>query len=234
MNEEERQPGVERVRELPREESHPLIHDVHREEAIDHGTLFYVKEYGSGAVVWRTILRESLPVLVLASLLSSLGGGTVLEHSKETIFALTPFLILLPALNDMIGDFGIIVSSRVSELCYQQDVADAWWREFEIRRLFAQVVVAATVTALATALAALSITAIGHDAVGPTFALRVVAVVVLDVLLLTSGVFVLAVLAGREAFRRGRDPNNFLIPITTSVADVLNILLLTGLILLFF
>lgn len=230
MTEKER---LEAVSKLQREKRHPLIYETHEEDEIHRGTLFYVKEYGTGAIVWRTILRESIAVMVLASLISSL-GGVAFEHAKETIFALTPFIILLPATNDMMGDFGIIVSSRFSELLYQQDIEATWWREPEIQRLFVQILTAAVITAVLTALLALGITVVGYSGVGTTFVVKVVGVVLLDTLVLVSTVFLVAVLSGLVVFRHEEDPNNFLIPITTAVADFLNIVLLTGLILFLF
>lgn len=223
---------LDRLREVPREDHHPLIGEVRSEEGLHPGTLFYVKEYGSGRSVTRTVLRESLPILVVASLFSSLGGGLALEHSKETLFALSPFIVLLPAMNDMIGDFGIIVSSRVAEHVYRDELRTAWWRDPEIHRLFAQVVSAALLSAVFVAVLALAITATRGDVATASFAVTVVGIVLLDTLILTTTVFVLAVLAGLATFKRGTDPNNVLIPITTSVADVLNVLLLTTLVVL--
>lgn len=224
---------LERIRGLQREKRHPLIQEIHEEEGLHKGTLFYVKEYGEGAIVWRTILRESLPVLLLASVISSVGGVT-LESAKVTIFALTPFVLLLPALNDMIGDYGIIVSARLSEIFYRREIDESWWRDRDIRRLFRQVVVAAGITSVFSTALALGITHWGYGPVGAIFAIKVVGGVMLHTLILIFVVFVIAILAGLVTYRRGHDPNNFLIPITTAIADLLNIVLLTVLVTLLF
>ena len=63
---------------------------------------------------WK-IMKESIKILILASLISSL-GGIGLESVNVKLIALLPLLILLPAMNDMIGDFGAIISSRISTM----------------------------------------------------------------------------------------------------------------------
>jgi cation transporter-like permease len=64
-------------------------------------------------------LRESLLVLVVTSLLSTI-GGIGFEALKEKFYLLPIILIALPALNDMIGDLGIILSSKFTTTIYLQ------------------------------------------------------------------------------------------------------------------
>ncbi|MGB9675390.1 MAG: hypothetical protein ACPLYW_02200, partial [Candidatus Nanoarchaeia archaeon] len=61
--------------------------------------------------VIKKILRESLVILIVASILSTI-GGIGLEALKTKFIFLIPLLILIPALNDAIGDFGVIISSK--------------------------------------------------------------------------------------------------------------------------
>ncbi|MFD1513415.1 magnesium transporter [Halomarina rubra] len=223
------EPQLDELRDIDRTERHPLIYDVSETQDISRGTLFYVKEYGRGAVVWRTIVRESLLVLILASLVSSV-GGLALEEFKTVLFALTPFVVLFPALNDMLGDLGIVISGRYSELLYRRDEMPPWWRDSALRRLFVQVLAAALVMVVVAVGGALSITTLGGTAPSGTTIGKIVLVVFLDVLFLVCVVFAVALLTGTIVYRRGEDPNNVLIPVTTAVADVLNIVVLVGLI----
>ncbi|MFH1294798.1 MAG: hypothetical protein ABIH90_02555, partial [Candidatus Aenigmatarchaeota archaeon] len=65
---------LEHIRRLKRKQYHPIIHTVHKTHKISKRTLFYIKEYGSDANVPRVIIRESLRILILASIISSVGG----------------------------------------------------------------------------------------------------------------------------------------------------------------
>ena len=62
-------------------------------------------------------VKKGLLVLIIMSFVSSL-GGTGLETVKSKLLLLTPLLIILPALNDMTGDFGSIIGSRYTTIIY--------------------------------------------------------------------------------------------------------------------
>ena len=51
---------------------------------------------------------------------------------------------------------------------------------------------------------------------------------------LTTGSGIFSIIAGLHFYRKGEDPNNFLIPITTSIADLSNMFILSILVVLFF
>lgn len=65
---------LERVRKVRRHEHHPVLHHVHRKYGISRKTLFYMKEYGPRSHVAHVIVRESLKILIIASVISSIGG----------------------------------------------------------------------------------------------------------------------------------------------------------------
>jgi len=54
------------------------------------------------------------------------------------------------------------------------------------------------------------------------------------VLVLVAILFLTSITAGLYFYRKGEDPNNFLIPITTSIADFGNMIVLTVLVILVF
>jgi mgtE-like transporter len=190
--------------------------------------LFYVKEYGPHANVPRTIIKESIKILLLASILSSF-GGLALENIKLLFISITPLIILLPALNDMIGDYGTIISARFSTALHEGKVGKKWWRNNEIRKLLWQIIIIAVITALLSSAIALII-----SQSSTTVAIRVLFVVLVDVLLLVSILAAVGMAAGLYFYRKGEDPNNFLIPISTSIADLGNMVILAALVLLIF
>lgn len=224
---------LKKLQKLKRKHYHPLIHEIHKKHNISKKTLFYVKEYGPHSNVPKTIIKESIRILLFASLISSL-GGLALENIKTFFVTIIPMIILLPVLNDMIGDYGTIVSSRFSTLLHEGMVKKEWWREIEVRKLFFQITAVSLITAIASLTVALILAGFSGYAVDVMVIFKVFFVVIIDVFMLVGILFVIAIFAGFHFYRKGEDPNNFLIPITTSVADFGNMVVLALLVLLFF
>lgn len=226
---------LKNLQKIQREKHHPLIHKLHHVHKFSKRTLFYVKEYGSQSNVPKTILKESIKIILFASIISSL-GGLALEEIKQIFISMIPLVILLPTLNDMVGDYGTIVSSRFSTMLHKGEVKKRVWQNPEIQKLFLQIVITAFLTAVVSAVSALGIAAVTES--GRTFtvlfAAKVFVITIIDVLILVLLLFVTAIGAGLYYYKKKEDPNNFLIPITTSVADLGNMLVLAVLVVLFF
>jgi len=138
---------LEKLRKVKRHHYHPLIHRIHRKHKISRKTLFYVKEYGPHSNVPRTIIKESLKILLFASILSSV-GGLALEQIRVLFVSIIPLVILLPVLNGMIGGYGTIVSSRFSAMLHEGRVRGAWWKNQQLKKLFVQLFVIAVIMTL--------------------------------------------------------------------------------------
>lgn len=225
--------SFQKLRKVRKKSLHPLVHTLHRRHKVSRKTLFYMKEYGPQTNVARTIIRESIKILLLASILSSIGGLT-LEQIKPLFLSIAPLIILLPALNDMVGDYGAIVSSKCSNMIYEGSLRGRRWATKELRKLFLQILVLAVLTAIITALASLGIAWLAGAASPVWTAVKIFLIAVADSLLLVCLLFLVAVFGGLHFYRKGEDPNNFLIPIATSVADFGNMILLSLLVILFF
>ncbi len=209
------------------------MHEIHKQHKISKKTLFYVKEYGPHSHILHNILRESIKILLLASILSSLGGFG-LEQIKTIFLSITPLLILLPALNGLIGDLGTVVSANLSTLLHEGKIGSHWHKNPELRKLFVQLMLVAFFFSLIGSAIAIGISyaSSGEFALGT--AIKIFLVAILDVVGLVALLFLVAILAGLHFYRKGEDPNNFLIPITTSVADFGNMIVLSGLVIFFF
>ena len=218
---------------IQRRKHHPLIHEIHEKHKLSKRTLFYVKEYGPHSNVPRTIVKESLKVLLFASLLSSLGGFT-LEGIKEVFVTIVPLIILLPALNSMIGSYGSIISSKFTTLLHTGRLRGDWHKNAELRRLFLQVLLLSVITAFLTVIMAFLLSLASGFNLTLETALKVSFITGVDVILLVCILFLISITAGFYFYKRNEDPDNFLIPITTSIADFGNMLLLTGLVILLF
>ena len=224
---------LERLRRIKRSKHHPLLHKLHKRYKISRRTLFYVKEYGPHSNVPHTIIKESVKILLLASLVSAF-GGFALEQIRAIFISIAPLIILLPALNDMIGDFGTIISSRFATMLHEGKARGNLWVNGELKKLFAQIMLIALLMALIAASFAVFARGIPSFPIFVVPAMKIFFITITDALLLVITLFLTTILAGLYFFSKGEDPNNFLIPITTSIADFANMFLLAGLVILVF
>lgn len=224
---------LEQLREIEREKHHPLIHKIHKKYKISKKTLFYVKEYGSYKKVLRTIIKESIKILLLASILSSF-GGLALEYIKTVFISIMPLIVIMPTLNDMIGDYGSIISSRFSTMLHEGKIKKNVFVNKDIRKLFLQILIISILTTIITVVVALAVSYFSSYSINIPLILKIFLITLTDVILLVSILFLIAIFAGIYFFKKKEDPNNFLIPIATSVADFGNMLILSILIILFF
>ena len=208
-----------------RRKHHRLQHQLHRQFKISKATLFYIKEYGPHTHIAKTIIRESLKILLLASFFSSFGGAA-LERIKLAFVMIIPLTILLPTLNDMIGDFGTVISSRFSTMLHDGEIHIGDYFHPKLLKLIAQILLIALVAGTLSASLALLISVFHHVHLSFILIDKVFLITIIDVFVLISFLSGLAVVSGFYFFKKGEDPSNFLIPITTSVADFGNMLLL--------
>ena len=220
---------LEELRLIKRKKYHPLIHKLHKKHKISKKTLFYIKEYGPHSHVAKTIIRESIKILLFTSIISSLGGLS-LENIKTFFISITPLVILLPAMNNMIGSYGTIISSRFSTMLHEEKIKRKWWLNKELKELFMQVLIISVLTTLLSSLIALLISSFSSYTINLNIIYKILIISLTNTLIL----FLISVLGGIYIYKKQEDPNNFLIPITTSIADFGNMIILTILVLLFF
>lgn len=222
------------LHKIERKKHNRLIHHIHKKYNISKKTLFYVKEYGSRSHAFKNIIKESIKVLLFASIISSIGGFS-LEQIKSSFINIIPFIILIPVLNNMIGNYGTIVSSRFSTMLHENKIKkNSWWKNKELRTLLAQMLVIALITATINIVIAFIISRFSGYTFTSILFYKIAFICILDVLLLIFILFFIAITAGFYFYKRKEDPNNFLIPITTSVADFGNMIILSILIIIFF
>ena len=218
---------------LKRKKFHPELRKVHKEHKISKQTLFYIKEYGKNSNVSKTIIKESIKILILASVISSL-GGLALEQVRNSFLSIIPLLILLPSLNNVIGNYGTIISSRFSTMLYEDKIKGKLWKNSEVKKLFIQVTVLAVLCAIGSSLIAIGITSFSSEGISLQLAIKVFFIVLIDMVVITNVLFFVAIRAGIYIYRKKEDPSNFLIPLTTSVTDFANMAILALLIVLLF
>jgi mgtE-like transporter len=165
------------------------------------------------------IFRESVRILLVTSLISSIGGIGI-ESVKYKIIALLPFLILLPALNDLVGDFGSIVASKFTTLLYLKKVSRKDWMHAKpLHDLFTTVMCVAAVSAVYICGLAYAIAFIRGFPFNLLLLLEMLSISLLATVLLVFILFIVSIIGGLYVHKRGHDPDNYLIPIATSIAD---------------
>lgn len=211
----------------------PLQHEIRKKHKLSRRTVFYMKEYGPGTSVAGKIIRESLKILLLTSIISSTGGVS-LESIRSQLVVIPPVLIVLPALNDMIGDFGTIVASRFTTALFAGQIRGRWWHLHFLHRLLSIVSLVAVVSAVYIASLAILVSILSGFPVTFDVMVRLTYITLISTVLLVLLIFNLSVVGGLWIYKKGEDPNNFLIPITTSVADLGSLIVFAYLVTIFF
>lgn len=183
-------------------------------------------------IIWK-IFKESSKVLILASFISTF-GGIGLEAMKHKIILFVPFIILLPALNDMIGDFGTIVSSRFTTLLYLGKVGWHWRESEDVKTLIREVSIVAMISSVYIGIMAGLISYIKGYAISIIMLAKILLFSIMATAMLVSIIVIVAVIGGIVIYRKNSDPNNILIPLTTSFADLGSLLLFTIMLHIFF
>ena len=104
----------------------------------------------------------------------------------------------------------------------------------ELFELAVHLFIIASITAFMSAAISLLASGFSNYAVSAGTAVKIFVIAIVDVLALVALLVLTSVFAGLYFFDKKEDPNNFLIPITTSVADFGNMIVLALLVTLVF
>jgi len=165
--------------------------------------------------IFRKTLTEGVPAVFLTSLLGTF-GGIVLASLRKQIEERPSILVLYPALIDGLGDIGSIIGSTQTAklaLGYVQsfrkalkgtlvDLASVETAAFFMHMAFG---VAAFLLGLATGLS-------------PSLMLLILIALITN-LISFSFISLLSLATAIQTFKLGLDPDNFVIPLVTSVSD---------------
>lgn len=209
---------IRKIQKLGRRKFHPYLHRAHKKHRLSYRTLYYIKSYGQDRHVWHAIVKQSIKILILASIISTV-GGLGLENIQSKLILLMPLIILLPALNDMIGDFGTIVGSKFATMLFLKKVGNKWWKSEEVHKLITTVFMIAFIMSLYIGVLSSIVSVTQGFSLTYVLFFKVLLISIACTLLLIGIICAVAFAGGLYIFRKGEDPNNFLVPITTSVAD---------------
>jgi mgtE-like transporter len=168
----------------------------------------------------RRILLESYPVLALCTLIS-IAAGAMLNSSLDTLKRISIILWMVPVVNGAAGNIGSILGARLSSALHIGSIEPM----LRGQRLLRQNIIAAFIISLGTFLFA----AVLFFSVGVKLGFPLDRTLALTAAFLITGAFVsvltviVTIAFAFASFRGGLDPDNVVIPIMTSVMDVLGV-----------
>lgn len=181
----------------------------------------------------RKIFYQSLPPIIIASFLSSVGGIS-LSIVKGKVLLVLPLLILLPALNNMVGDYGTIIASKFTTWLYRGTIPSRWWKSKRLRGLLKNIFLIACLYSLLNAFLASLLSLYQGFSLTLSIFLRVTFVGLTTAATIVIFLSFLVVLVGIYLYQKRLDPDNYLIPFATALADLGALLVFGGLVQLLF
>lgn len=172
---------------------------------------------------FKKILKESILIVMISSIIGLI-SGTFLSVNKEILYSFPIILLILPSLNSLIGDISTVLTSRLSSHLYLGNLSPKIQKSDVLRKDFYGLGITILLSLIALIIIGYAVGfATDIQIVNP---LLIIAVIMLTIVILFGMIFILLFTSSIFLFRRGKDPNNFLIPLTTSLLDFLTPLLL--------
>jgi cation transporter-like permease len=167
---------------------------------------------------YKRILKESILIVIISSLFGLI-SGSVLSFNQEILYAFPVILLLNPALNSLIGDISIVLVSRLTTHLYIGTISPKIERSNRLKEDFIGLFITIILSIIFLLIIGYSFAFFTNvKIVNP---LLVGGVVLLTILILFLSLFISLFVTAIALFRRNKDPNNFLIPFVSSLADFL-------------
>jgi mgtE-like transporter len=164
------------------------------------------------------IVKESFIILIISSIMG-LVSGVVLSLNEAILYSIPIFILILPAINALIGDIATIMVSRLTTHLFIGIIPP----KVTVSDRLKEDLLGLLITLICGVFALLIIGYLivfftGMQIVNP---LLISLILMLTTLILFFFLFIVLFLGSIVLFKRGRDPNNYLIPIITSLIDFL-------------
>ncbi len=175
--------------------------------------------------VLRRIVRESVPVLLVASAID-IAAGVTIEQQLDHLIAYPALLVLVPPFLEDTGALGGVLSSRLSSKLHLGIIEPTARPQRAARIDFALILLLAVPVFVLLAVSADIVAwAFGMASPGP---LRMVAIALGGGLVSTFVAMVVAYYGAIVTVRLGLDPDNHGVPLLTSTLDLVGALSLIG------
>jgi len=174
--------------------------------------------------IFYKIFIESFRILIFTAIVNTIGGVSI-EAIQDRLFELLPFLIMLTPLNGLIGSFGTIISSKFTTYLYMGQITDKhWYHTPAMKRLMWKLTFLALFASLYISGISFAIAAFKGFEHGLAFTLfflaRLVMATMFTTFILLLVLIFVSTLLGWYVYKKDHDPGNYLIPVTTSIADI--------------
>lgn len=164
------------------------------------------------------IFKESIVIVILSSIFG-LFSGTLLSSNEEILYTFPIFLLILPALNSLIGDISTVLVSRLTTHLYIGTILPKIQISKRLKEDFYGLLLTLLLSLIFLITIGFSIGIIsGVKLINPFI---IILIILLTILIIFFMMFILLFFSAIYLFKRGMDPNNFLIPFLTSLADLL-------------
>jgi len=167
---------------------------------------------------FKKILKESIIIVVITSCIGML-SGSLLSFNEEILYSIPIILLILPSLNSLIGDVSTVLISRLTTQLFIGTIPP----KIQISRRLKDNVFGLLVTILSS----LTLLLILGYGIGISTGIKIVnpiliiLIIFVTVLVLFGIMFIFLFVSSIILFKRGNDPNNFLIPFMTTLLDFL-------------
>lgn len=168
---------------------------------------------------FKRIMKESVPALIVAASIGTVAGTAMQLRGIEAWVAIPVFLMLVPSLSDLGNDVACIISSRITTLLALGVIEPKLERSEALETNIIAIVIVAVFSSVYLGIINFAVA----DKTGLGSILPFLAVCVIAVTTLTLLVCAVAIAVAFIAWRRGLDPDNVTIPISTSISDLLAI-----------
>ncbi len=146
-------------------------------------------------------------------------AGTLLSSNKEILYTIPIMLLIIPALNSLIGDISTVLVSRLTTHLYIGSLSPKIQKSERLKEDFYGLLITLLLSLGVLVFLGYFIGIIsGIEIVNPFL---VIIIIIITILLLFLIMFITLFIGAIFLFKRGMDPNNFLIPFLTSLSDFL-------------
>jgi len=164
------------------------------------------------------IFKESIIIVIISSLMGLI-SGTLLSFNEDLLYTIPIMLLIIPALNSLIGDLSTVLVSRLTTHLYIGTIPPKIQKSERLIEDFYGLIITLLLSLASLLFLGYLIGIIsGIRIVNP---LLMILIIVATILLIFFIMFLTLFIGAIFLFKRGKDPNNFLIPFVTSLADFL-------------
>ncbi|MEJ2296578.1 MAG: magnesium transporter [Candidatus Lokiarchaeota archaeon] len=172
---------------------------------------------------FKKIFKESVIVVIVSSIIGIFSGTFLSEHD-ELLYSFPIILLLLPSLNSLIGDMCTILTSRLTSHLYIGTIPPKIKKSNKLIQDFYGLFFTILLSIVALIIIGYSVGIIsGIEIVNPFLIIFLIFITIVSLFVV---MFVFLFITSILLFKLGKDPNNYLIPIITSLLDFLTPVLL--------